>query len=57
MLSKFVSFKTIADDENREECRQGALFLKNIFKQFGASTVLVRASAVIFSRMTLADIM
>lgn len=42
-LSKLVSFKTIADEEHREECRQGALYLKRVLRQLGAETALVSA--------------
>jgi hypothetical protein len=40
-LAKLVSFQTIADDEHREECRQGALYLKRVLRELGADTVLV----------------
>lgn len=43
-LAKLVSFKTIADDAHREECRQGALYFKSVLKALGARTLLVRLS-------------
>lgn len=42
-LSKLISFRTIADEENREECRQGALYLKRVLRTLGAETALVSA--------------
>lgn len=45
-LSKLVSFKTIADDEHREDCRQGANYLKRVLRQLGAETLLVRYSTL-----------
>lgn len=41
-LSKLVSFRTIADDSHREECRQGAGFLKRVLRGLGGETHLVR---------------
>lgn len=41
-LAKLVSFRTIADEEHREECRQGALYLKRVLTRLGAVTNLVR---------------
>ncbi|GAA5877521.1 hypothetical protein JCM3774_005895 [Rhodotorula dairenensis] len=40
-LAKFVSYRTIADSEHREECRQGALFLKRVLREMGAETNLL----------------
>jgi di- and tripeptidase len=40
-LAKLVSYRTIADSEHREECRQGALYLKRVLREMGAETNLV----------------
>jgi len=40
-LAKFVSIKTVADSPHREDCRQGALFLKRVLRSFGAEASLV----------------
>lgn len=40
-LSKFIAYRTIADEVNREECRQGAQYLKRTLRQLGADTSLV----------------
>ncbi|KAI5474387.1 beta-ala-his dipeptidase [Pseudohyphozyma bogoriensis] len=40
-LSKFISYRTIADDENRESCRQGALYLKRLLRDLGAESSLL----------------
>lgn len=40
-LAKLVSFQTVADDVHREECRQGAAYLKQVLKQMGAETHLL----------------
>ncbi|POY70603.1 hypothetical protein BMF94_6381 [Rhodotorula taiwanensis] len=44
-LAKFVSYRTIADTEHREECRQGALYLKRVFREMGAETHLLPGAA------------
>jgi len=36
-----VSFETVADEAHREECRQGAAYLKQVLKQMGAETHLL----------------
>lgn len=41
LLAKLVSFKTIADDAHREECRQGSLYFKRVLRSLGAETALV----------------
>lgn len=41
-LSKFVAFRTIADENHREECRQGALYLKRLLSELGATASIVR---------------
>lgn len=41
-LANFVAIKTIADDAHREDCRQGALYLKRALRGLGAETVIVR---------------
>lgn len=43
-LANFVAIKTIADDAHREDCRQGALYLKRALRGLGAETVVVRLS-------------
>ncbi|ORY68046.1 hypothetical protein BCR35DRAFT_294767 [Leucosporidium creatinivorum] len=40
-LSKLISFRTIADDSHREECRQGAGFLKRVLRGLGGETHLL----------------
>ncbi|KAG0655005.1 hypothetical protein C6P46_001294 [Rhodotorula mucilaginosa] len=40
-LAKLVSYRTIADSEHREECRQGALYLKRVLREMGAETNLL----------------
>ncbi|KPV73438.1 uncharacterized protein RHOBADRAFT_48797 [Rhodotorula graminis WP1] len=40
-LAKFVSFKTVADSPHREDCRQGALYLKRVLRSFGAEASLL----------------
>ncbi|GAA6037565.1 hypothetical protein JCM8097_006116 [Rhodosporidiobolus ruineniae] len=40
-LAKLVSYRTIADDAHREECRQGALYLKRVLRSLDADTHLV----------------
>ncbi|KAM0756418.1 Zn-dependent exopeptidase [Meredithblackwellia eburnea MCA 4105] len=40
-LSKLVSFRTIADETNREECRQGAAYLKRVLRDMGAEACLL----------------
>ncbi|GAA5958782.1 hypothetical protein JCM21900_004760 [Sporobolomyces salmonicolor] len=41
MLSKFISFQTVADEAHREECRQGALYFKRVLRNLGADTALL----------------
>ncbi|GAA5875874.1 hypothetical protein JCM1840_002961 [Sporobolomyces johnsonii] len=41
MLSKLVSFQTVADEAHREECRQGALYFKRVLRNLGADTALL----------------
>ncbi|GAA6060784.1 hypothetical protein JCM10212_005433 [Sporobolomyces blumeae] len=41
LLAKLVSFKTIADDAHREECRQGSLYFKRVLRSLGAETALL----------------
>ncbi|GAA5958312.1 hypothetical protein JCM3765_004788 [Sporobolomyces pararoseus] len=41
LLSKLVSFKTIADEAHREECRQGSLYFKRVLRTLGAETALL----------------
>ncbi|GAA6010624.1 hypothetical protein JCM11491_002998 [Sporobolomyces phaffii] len=41
LLAKLVSFKTIADDTHREECRQGSLYFKRVLRSLGAETALL----------------
>ncbi|BGP27612.1 hypothetical protein JCM10295v2_006586 [Rhodotorula toruloides] len=40
-LANFVAIKTIADDAHREDCRQGALYLKRALRGLGAETVIL----------------
>ncbi|BGP43435.1 hypothetical protein JCM10449v2_007470 [Rhodotorula kratochvilovae] len=40
-LAKFVSIRTIADSTHREDCRQGALYLKRVLRSLGAETSLL----------------
>ncbi|GAA5844298.1 hypothetical protein JCM9279_001759 [Rhodotorula babjevae] len=40
-LAKFVSIKTVADSPHREDCRQGALYLKRVLRSFGAEASLL----------------
>ncbi|GAA5821143.1 hypothetical protein JCM11251_001983 [Rhodosporidiobolus azoricus] len=40
-LAKLVSYRTIADSPHREECRQGALYLKRVLRTLGAETQLL----------------
>ncbi|BGP20053.1 hypothetical protein JCM10213_003563 [Rhodosporidiobolus nylandii] len=40
-LAKFISYRTIADSEHREECRQGALYLRRVLRTLGAETSLL----------------
>ncbi|GJN94288.1 hypothetical protein Rhopal_007362-T1 [Rhodotorula paludigena] len=44
-LAKFISIKTIADEAHREDCRQGALYLKRVLRELGADTVLLPGAA------------
>ncbi|GAA5842241.1 hypothetical protein JCM3766R1_005079 [Sporobolomyces carnicolor] len=41
LLAKLVSFKTIADDVHREDCRQGSLYFKRVLRSLGAETALL----------------
>jgi di- and tripeptidase len=42
-LTRFVSFRTVSSKpEYAEDCRQGASWLRNLFKQFGAQTELLK---------------
>ena len=42
-LSRFVSFRTVSSkEEYNEDCRQGASWLRNLFKRFGAQTELIK---------------
>ncbi|GAA5984956.1 hypothetical protein JCM11641_005597 [Rhodosporidiobolus odoratus] len=40
-LAKLISYRTIADDTHREECRQGALYLRRVLRTLGAETSLL----------------
>ncbi|KAL8283220.1 hypothetical protein RQP46_005998 [Phenoliferia psychrophenolica] len=40
-LSKLVSYRTIANDANREECRQGAFYLKRLLRDLGAESCVL----------------
>ncbi|GAA5873250.1 hypothetical protein JCM8547_008613 [Rhodosporidiobolus lusitaniae] len=40
-LAKLISYRTISDDAHREECRQGALYLKRVLRSLGAETSLL----------------
>lgn len=44
-LSKLISYRTIADSPHREECRQGALYLKRVLRSLGADTSLLPTSS------------
>ena len=45
-LSRFVSFRTVSSlPEYAEDCRQGASWLRNLFKSFGAATELLKTDA------------
>ena len=41
LLSEFVAFPTVSIDEHREDCRQGALFLKRALNRLGANAVIL----------------
>ena len=46
-LSKFISIPTISSDPaHREDCRQGAIWLKKCLSQLGAETTLVRSDTL-----------
>ncbi len=40
-LAKFISIQTVMGEKNREQCRQGAHFLKKFLEQLGAEAKLV----------------
>ncbi|BGP54969.1 hypothetical protein JCM8202v2_002557 [Rhodotorula sphaerocarpa] len=44
-LAKFVSYRTVADADHREECRQGALYLKRVLREMGSETFLLPGAA------------
>ena len=45
-LSRFISFRTVSSrNEYNEDCRQGASWLRNLFKRFGAQTELLRTDS------------
>ena len=45
-LNRLISFRTVSSKpEYAEDCRQGASWLRNLFKRFGASTELLRTDA------------
>ncbi|GAA5904558.1 hypothetical protein JCM6882_004907 [Rhodosporidiobolus microsporus] len=44
-LAKLISYRTIADLPHREECRQGALYLKRVLRTLGAETSLLSTGA------------
>jgi di- and tripeptidase len=45
ILSEFVCFHTISNEEHREDCRQGAHFLRRTLAELGASSSLVNLHA------------
>ena len=54
-LSKFVAYRTVSSKpEYAEDCRQGASWLRTLFKRYGASTEILRTddnhNPVIFAR-------
>ncbi|KAF3905273.1 hypothetical protein ABW21_db0206143 [Orbilia brochopaga] len=59
-LRKLVSYRTVANDPTfSEDCRQGASFLKSIFRQFGAQSFLIPTSdsrnPIVFAKFTPPD--
>jgi len=55
LLAKLVSFKTIADDAHREECRQGSLYFKRVLRSLGAETALVSSFLALCYSSSLTD--
>ncbi|EWC46418.1 hypothetical protein DRE_04361 [Drechslerella stenobrocha 248] len=56
-LRTLVSFRTVANDPTfSEDCRQGASFLKSIFRQFGAQSFLIptaeNRNPIVFAKFT-----
>jgi di- and tripeptidase len=54
-LSEFISFRTVSSrPDYAEDCRQGASWLRNLFKKYGATTQLLRLeqnqNPVVFAR-------
>ncbi|KAJ6256187.1 hypothetical protein Dda_9022 [Drechslerella dactyloides] len=59
-LRKLVSYRTVANDPTfSEDCRQGASFLKSMFRQFGAQSFLIPTSdsrnPIVFAKFTPPD--
>lgn len=56
-LSKFISIPTVSSDPaHREDCRQGAIWLKKCLSQLGAETSLVRSHSLFPSLMMGANV-
>ncbi|KAM0790317.1 hypothetical protein ACM66B_003203 [Microbotryomycetes sp. NB124-2] len=44
-LSRFIAYKSVSDESNREECRQAAQYLKRVLRELGAETKLLPGAA------------